>query len=297
MNIDAFPKQRVGGGNIMSKTILAEVEGFTPLMDTVVKDVGITAAAVFGRMWRYCQMSDGVCNASIDTIAEGLGDISRSTIIRHIETLIENGYIKDHSPDLRNHPHTYSDTGKAAMVVKIGVSKRNSKENPLSQNDTPVYQNDIPLSQNDTACCIKMTHEDSSLREDSREDLRDSGEKQKTSLPEGSGLDWLIAAGVKPDALQETLSREQRVRAVTDCFEAAMEYNPLPWSAPKLAALQRFLMDKSPEDIKTFARWSRDKYSGASPAQIRKNPELAIDLWKQAFIKKEDDFLERLKRA
>jgi len=104
----------------MSRTVLAQVEGFTPVIDRVVKDTGShMTALVFGRMWRFCQMKDGVCNASLEKIAESLG-ISRTTVMTHAKKLVEAGYLEDRSPDLRNHPHTYADTGKASL--HIGVS-------------------------------------------------------------------------------------------------------------------------------------------------------------------------------
>jgi len=102
----------------MSKTILAEVNGFTPVIDTILQEVGVMSAVVFGRVWRYCQMKDGVCNASLETIAEEL-KVDRTTIIRHMGLLVQHGYLQDHTPDLRNRPHIYSDTGKASIGMTI----------------------------------------------------------------------------------------------------------------------------------------------------------------------------------
>jgi len=108
----------------MSKTILAQVDGFTPVIDSIANELGIISAVVFGRMWRFCQMSDGVCKASLEKIAGKTG-LSRASIMRHAKKLCEAGYLKDETPDLRNAPHIYADTGKAGIQLNLGVSQGN----------------------------------------------------------------------------------------------------------------------------------------------------------------------------
>jgi len=105
-----------------SVPIQGKIAGFTPLMDVIAEADGIVCAAVFGKVWRYCQMKDEVCKASTDTIASGLG-IDRSTVSRHLATLCEKGYIKDLSPDVRNAPHVYADAGKIRVRVSLTVAE------------------------------------------------------------------------------------------------------------------------------------------------------------------------------
>jgi len=106
----------------MSKTILAEVDGFTPLIDGVVQEVGIMAAAVFGKAWRYCQMSDSVCKASQERLAEELG-MDRTTINKHLKTLVDAGYLEDKTPTLKgvprvaNNAKTPADKKQAAKLI------------------------------------------------------------------------------------------------------------------------------------------------------------------------------------
>lgn len=99
----------------MSNNFLTQVEGFTPVIDVLAREVGLVTAVVYGVVWRYCQMKDGVCHASIETVA-GHIDISPKTARRHIKTLCEHGYLKDTTPNVRNKPHIYADTGKARIV-------------------------------------------------------------------------------------------------------------------------------------------------------------------------------------
>jgi hypothetical protein len=114
----------------MSKTILAEVDGFTPVIDTMIPEVGLTTATVFGKVWRYCQMADGVCTAAQDRLADELG-LSRPTINQHIEKLVTAGYLEDLTPGLLGKPHTFRDTGKAGLSISF-----TAKNEPVKNLDT-----------------------------------------------------------------------------------------------------------------------------------------------------------------
>ena len=108
----------------MNRSISFKLEGFTPIIDQLVEETGLVTAAVYGVVWRYCQMSDQVCTASLDKIAGRLG-VSYSTVLRHIKLLCELGYLEDRSEGVRNRPHVYADTGKLAVqgTVKAGLSQ------------------------------------------------------------------------------------------------------------------------------------------------------------------------------
>ena len=121
----------------MSKTILAQVAGFTPLIDGVVADVGLVSAAVFGKAWRYCQMSDGVCKASQDRLADELG-VSRQSINKHIDKLVEAGYLEDITPDLLGLPHQYRDTGRANLSINLTATCQKSLHPPVKKIDTKI---------------------------------------------------------------------------------------------------------------------------------------------------------------
>jgi hypothetical protein len=96
--------------------------------------------------------------------------------------------------------------------------------------------------------------------------------------------DWLIAGGVSSEEIARLNAKEQAEKKVTDHYERKMGYNPLPWHTNKdLEALLRFLLDKSAEEITTFAEWSRKDFSPLSPAKARQYPRLVIECWPQAF--------------
>ena len=105
----------------MSKTVLAQVDGFTPVIDGMIPEVGAMAALIFGKAWRYCQMADGVCRAAQERIASELG-LSRATVNTYFGRLCEAGYLKDLTPELSGVPHVYADTGKANLSISFTAS-------------------------------------------------------------------------------------------------------------------------------------------------------------------------------
>jgi len=90
-------------------------------------------------------MEDGVCKASLDTLSQGLG-VDRATVMRHAAALVEDGYLKDLTPDLRNRPHVYADTGKASIRIGIGatVAQRNVT---VAECNTAVAQRNVTVAE------------------------------------------------------------------------------------------------------------------------------------------------------
>lgn len=177
-------------GRPMSKTILTEVDGFTPLPDMLVNRYGIVTAAVWGRMWRYCQMENGVCQATLETIGREL-NLDKSTILRHAETLVADGFFIDKTPDLRNRPHTYVDTGKVAMYNRFGVG--------VAQNNVTVAHSNVGVAENQLKIGIKI---------DSKRDGADA-----PNFSEPLPVDWQIATDQKSIVLP---SQDQEWQAKVD---------------------------------------------------------------------------------
>jgi DnaD/phage-associated family protein len=101
----------------MTKTILTQVDGFTPCIDSIVQEYGIITAAVFGVIWRYCQMKDNTCWASQETIGETIG-ITRQSVCEHTKKLVESGYLEIINSPSGSTIH-YKDTGKAGVSIRI----------------------------------------------------------------------------------------------------------------------------------------------------------------------------------
>ena len=131
------------------KQIITTVSGFIPVFEVVMQEYDdYMTALVFGRIWQYCGMSDGVCRASIDRIARDL-KMSGATIMRHIERLETGGYIYDTTPDRRNRPHEYVDCGKVVMKGSLhaGIAQKNSG---IAQKNVTIAQSQLIKQYNTT---------------------------------------------------------------------------------------------------------------------------------------------------
>jgi hypothetical protein len=85
-------------------------------------------------------------------------------LIRHIRILVSAGFLQDTTPDLRNRPHIYADTGKVAVtsrldMVERGVSERNSKSR------TGVTESDSTVTESNSKPRTGVTESDSTVSE------------------------------------------------------------------------------------------------------------------------------------
>lgn len=129
-------------------SFLQEVKGFTPVIDVVAAEVGFVTAGVYGVAWRYCQMEDGVCKASLERIAGHL-NVDPKTAQRHLKKLCETSYLKDTTPGARNKPHVYVDTGKVIItgLVEARLSPRQKVLPPAARTESPAARTESPAHQ------------------------------------------------------------------------------------------------------------------------------------------------------
>lgn len=95
----------------------AELPPFTPSFDWVRDGLGDTSARVYGAVFRFCQMREGVCRAGLDEIARRAG-VCRRTAKTHLDLLVDLKCIADQTPNLRNHPHRYTVAGCKRFTVQ-----------------------------------------------------------------------------------------------------------------------------------------------------------------------------------
>lgn len=146
-----------------TKEIPAKLKDFTPLLDSLVQKYDVITASVWGRVWRYTQGKNGVCQASIETIATEL-NIGERTVIRKLQQLVTDGYLVDHTPELRNRPHTYSTTDQAGIEIIIqGVSESHTK----NQVGLPESHSTLPQSHSGS---VTESHEDTKKKEIKKEE-------------------------------------------------------------------------------------------------------------------------------
>lgn len=164
----------------MAGSFLTEVDGWTPIIDVVAAKVGLIPAAVYGLVWRYCQMGSGTCYASQSTLAEKLG-IGQATVQRHLRTLCDAGFLEDTTPGLRNKPHTYRDTGRVQIVgmVEARYSERivESEPEPAAQSKLDCHDPERIVTIQSELSQSRKSYEDTTKRlvGDNEETLPDAG--------------------------------------------------------------------------------------------------------------------------
>ena len=80
--------------------------GFTPIFDGVAREFGLVGAAVFGIVWRHCQMRHGRCHASIETMANLLG-VNERTVRRQLVMLAQRNFIRREAAPTPRVPASY----------------------------------------------------------------------------------------------------------------------------------------------------------------------------------------------
>jgi len=276
----------------MTKTNLADLDGFTPVIDCLVKEYGLVTAVVFGRIWRYCQMKDGVCQASVETISNGIG-VDRATVIRHRMKLVESGYLKDLTPNLKNRPHTFVDTGKVTIVSKIGVAQRNTITAGVAECDSGSRREQQQVSQSATVG-VAESHMKIVLKKDIKKDIKkpsanisiSSSKKRATpeGLPEPTGDalgDWL-------EIDRQAEEKNKPLVSIIDALTSGFDYN-----FPRLGEEKKFdrIIHKIAKDltldgrnIKTFIEWAKNKKR--DPYWYHNKPDQLWGDWPQAFSAK-----------
>jgi DnaD/phage-associated family protein len=165
------------------RKIITEISGFTPIFDVVVDEYkDETIAAVFGAIWRFCQLEDGVCKASLETISQSIG-VDKVTVMRHAKTLCTDGFLKDLTPDLKNRPHIYAETGRVCMKSRLET---------VSQRNVGVSQRNATVSQRNAT--VSLSHLNRVFNKDSEEKERFKNVARKLSELSGGALNATTAS-------------------------------------------------------------------------------------------------------
>ncbi len=118
--------------------IEVELKGFTPLLDVLIEKFGLVTAAIYGVIWRYAQMEDKVCRASLEKIGQRVS-VSAKTVERHVKKLCEDDYLNDLTPDIKHKPHIYVITSKA-QIKGLMEAKIEGQTESLTRSDRESYQ-------------------------------------------------------------------------------------------------------------------------------------------------------------
>lgn len=207
-----------------------------------------------------------------------------STIKRIFTTLEERGLIITRQFDKGKYDRTKFYRIDYAAFSALNVPSKEPEEDARGDQVDPIDKTNLTPSLNDS----ETTTETTSYSE--RKKIL------KTALEEKS-LDAAILGGVSSDKIAAIAAKEQHEKDVAASFERAMGYNPLDWWSDKnLQSLLRFLLDKTEDEIKTFAAWSKSQYSSLKPAKARQYPRLVMDCWNLAMPDKPESAWEKQKR-
>lgn len=91
--------------------------GFTMVLDWMAQSpyLGKHEALTFGVVWRFAQMKEGVCRASMTKIGKRC-DLSKWTVAKSLKKLVKYGYLNRKSVGLKV-PNTYTLTIKARKRI------------------------------------------------------------------------------------------------------------------------------------------------------------------------------------
>jgi hypothetical protein len=219
-------------GVVEPRQIITEISGFIPVFEVVLEHYkDPITALVFGRMWQYCGMTDGVCRASLEKIGNDIG-MSPATVMRHAEKLVNDGYLIDTTPDRRNSPHEYLDGRRVEMKGRISggiaerrptVSQRNAtvSESQLIKQDNTRLNDNVPKSDLVDFELSKLPAK--SIRQAVQEyfRLRTDWEKNKYAR---QWMEWAVG---------EKITAEQ-IRAAAETWRTDKKFN---WQPPSLKGI------------------------------------------------------------
>ncbi len=201
--------------NVRSKH---RMSGFTPLFDILIDEYDLLTAAVYGRVWRYCQMKDGLCYATVSKIAESVGTSYRTTL-RRLATLCDDGYLIDLDPGLRNAPHRYKVTGKADLEhvseIRARQTPSSARETDEGSSATESHTSSATESHTSSARDTDEYTEDTAIDTDA--DAAFSSEDYQEALAA------LLAIGFQPKADAERYARKHGTQALAWARYAASQ--------------------------------------------------------------------------
>jgi hypothetical protein len=158
------------------------MQEFTPIFDEVCQHTGLIPAAVYGVVWRCCQMSDHVCYASLETIGLQAG-VSKRTVIRALVVLEEQAWIVDLTPTYRNASHVYQVTQRLAPSQPAPANPTPPAcPSPLA--DKPPRGSDSLSSPAVTHSHLNQTLPRDSSRNESEIDQAEEEEEEEVDIPE-----------------------------------------------------------------------------------------------------------------
>jgi len=199
---------------------------------------------VFGRVWYHCQGSLGVCVASRASMTERVR-LSVRSFNRWLKRLCEAGYLEDLTPGLRNRPHTYRDTGKARLVVKVEAEEGAGAD--ATAGDAPENgRTESATTPEDGRTESPSTRTESPSRAD-RESYEDTSKRQSR---EGESAAAPVAPPSPSGRAKKPSKRDRRMPPAVRRFRKATQRYPSKSWYGNIAEM----VGESPQDLEFWER-------------------------------------------
>jgi hypothetical protein len=251
---------------VTTNPFLDNAGGFTPVPDELLKRYApaFEPAYVWGVVWRYCQMENGSCTASHDTIA-ARAKMSRRTIIKYLDKLIEDGYVEDLTPGLRNKPHTYCTKKGEALITTMQISHT---EQATIQQDNDVgmrnlHSDSANNAQQQVSTMQDLHTDNAEFAQPTMQDLHLKKDSQETPLKESSpnGEDGTMPPSPVLDSSPGRIEYTDFQRGFLARFNAKRFKNPTQYQT--LCGLT----EKHGEpEVSALAEWAANKGMGLGDA-------------------------------
>lgn len=158
----------------------ADLKNFTPILDSLVERYDLITAALYGRIWRYCQGDLGICAASNDTLAEEL-DISTRTVIRKKKKLENDGYIKTIGKS-KDNIKCYATTKQAGIKIEASAFDKDYDLESLPSEGCDRE------SQSESREGVTESHTKKDFKKDNNKKEKKQEKKEKDLLLAASGI-------------------------------------------------------------------------------------------------------------
>lgn len=130
----------------MKDPFLEDCGGWTPAPDVLTrnKNYGFEGAYLWGRIRRLCQIGKGSYTISHEELGKRIG-MSRRTVIKYLDRLIEDGYVEDLTPGVRNKAHAYSvKKGEDKILSGMQISHTES-DLPIETPNPDALESDVGM--------------------------------------------------------------------------------------------------------------------------------------------------------
>jgi biotin operon repressor len=198
----------------MTDPFLENCGGWTPAPDELTRNkrYGFEGSYLWGRLRRLCQLGKGTYTISHEALGERVG-MSRRTVIKYLDRLIEDGYVEDLDSGVKNRAHTYSvKKGEDKILSGMQISHTESDSPPQEPElDTDVgmrilHSDNAEIAHQDDVGMQKLHTRYAEIAQEGMQNLHLNRESLETPLrdkdtPNGVGEAPLPEKGVKPKTI------------------------------------------------------------------------------------------------